>query len=460
MRRRLAGLRSATIVVAVSVLLAGISPAGSLTPAAAHTGGGGPRLELSARRVMVDQRFGITVRGLEPGVLVQLDLVLERADASTWASRAVFRADRRGRVDVATMAPVEGDYQGTDAMGLIWSARRQPQPPASELEDWTDLVRVRASVGGQEIGAADVVRYYLRPGSRATPVRERGLVGTLFEPGGPHRPRPAHGSRGGRRPTVIVVGGSEGGLASAETRAALLASHGMNALALAYFDPTGALASDLPTQLSLIPLEYFSTAIDWLQDQPAVEDERIGILGASKGGELALLLASRHPELRAVVAYVPSSVVWAGLGAAEDPSGYFTSSWSEGGEPVPFLGYDFGGVPDFYTGALDDQAAVARAAIPVERANGPVLLVSGTDDRLWPSTRMADQVLARLEGHGHPFPDRHLAYEGAGHGITFPYQPTPDVAAGGLPLGGTPAATARAARDHWPRVLRFLHRTL
>src|SRR5688572_18837771 len=41
--------------------------------------------------------------------------------------------------------------------------------------------------------------------------------------------------------------------------------------------------------------------------------EQIGIAGVSKGGELALLLASEDPRIRAVLAFVPSSVVWQSL---------------------------------------------------------------------------------------------------------------------------------------------------
>jgi dienelactone hydrolase len=424
-------------------------PTGAATPAAAADS---PRLELSARRVMVDQPVGIVVRGLAPDQTVRLDLVLERWDATTWTSWAVFRADRRGRVDLATTAPLDGDYQGVDPMGLLWSAQQQQASglDAAGPEEWTDVVRVSASIEDREVASGDLVRYYLRPGTRATPVRERGLVGTIFEP-----------RRHGRRASVIVLGGSEGGLASAEVRAALLASHGFNALALAYFDPTDSLGGGLPDHLSLIPLEYFDTAIDWLGERRSVDANRVGVVGASKGAELALLLASRDPQLKAVVAYAPSSVVWAGLGTPSDSSGYFTSSWSENGEPVTFLPYDFGGdQDDFYTGALADRDAAARAAIPAERINGPVMLVSGTDDQLWPSTYMADQVMARLREHGHRYTDRHLAYDGAGHAITFPYQPTIQVASGGLQLGGNPADTARAARDHWPRALRFLDRAL
>ncbi|RPJ54618.1 MAG: hypothetical protein EHM23_28545 [Acidobacteria bacterium] len=44
--------------------------------------------------------------------------------------------------------------------------------------------------------------------------------------------------------------------------------------------------------------------------------------------------------------------------------------------------------------SLDNKEAVEKAVIPGEKINGPVLLVSGKDDRLWPSSAMVDMVIA------------------------------------------------------------------
>ena len=49
---------------------------------------------------------------------------------------------------------------------------------------------------------------------------------------------------------------------------------------------------------------------------------------------------------------------------------------------------------------------VAAASIAVEKINGPVMVISGTDDQLWPSTRFSEMVIERLEAHDHPFPYR------------------------------------------------------
>lgn len=223
-----------------------------------------------------------------------------------------------------------------------------------------------------------------------------------------------------------------------------LASRGYVVLALAYFAERG-----LPASLSYIPLEYFATALDWLATQPAVDPERIGILGISRGAELALLLGSMMPRLHAVVAYMPSSVVISGC-----CSGRGEPAWTIGGRPVAYV-------------TPRDFAARARAAIHVEQINGAVLLISGTDDEVWPSARMSGEIMDRLRRNQFAHPFVHLSYERAGHGIGRPFTSTVDVnnvrrplTGRSMRLGGTPAGTAHARADSWPKVIAFLDENL
>src|SRR5262249_22942486 len=150
-----------------------------------------------------------------------------------------------------------------------------------------------------------------------------------------------------------------------ETDAGLLASHGYVTFALAYFRAEG-----LPKQLSAIPLEYLKKGIDWLAARDPVEGKRLGVVGASKGGELALLLASYFPGLKVVVARVPSHVVWFDLGS------FKRSGWTLAGKELPFVPQPNGAVTvffkspirfvDLYRPALEDKDLVEKARIPVE----------------------------------------------------------------------------------------------
>jgi dienelactone hydrolase len=425
-------------------------------------------LRVSPDPSLADEPVRIVVSGLKPGqaVVVKATMVESQpgvwggaagGQRRTWTSSVEFSADGEGVVDLGRLAPERGSYAGVDAMGLFWSMQNTKTEPIGCPADLLAPVSVKFEVeaAGTKIAETSVMRLFVAPGVKREEVRANGLVGVFFKPadGKPPGLRPA--------PGILVLGGSEGGLKSAELRGALLASHGYAALALAYFRAEG-----LPQQLAAIPLEYLKKAIDWLGANPSVDHSRLAVLGSSKGGELALLLGSRFPELKAVVAYVPSHVVWQAIGPG--------SSWTYEGRPLPFVPYKAGAggydpndwskpvnLRELYEGSLDNGPAVAAAAIPVERNNGPVLVISGKDDQVWPSSLMAEAVMRRLKEHKHRYGDAHLDYESAGHGIRSYYWPTTrPKEPGAFPLGGTAEGDARAQADSWPKVLKFIDKSL
>ena len=213
------------------------------------------------------------------------------------------------------------------------------------------------------------------------PVREGGLIGTLFLP-----------AASAPRAAVVSLGGAGGGLS--EGGAESFAREGFAALALAYFGLDG-----LPRELVEIPLEYFEGAIAWLKRRPMVDAGQVAVVGNSKGGELALLLGATFPrDVGAVVGYASSAVVWQAM--AFDREVYYggpRSPWAIRGEAVPFVPPARPGAAEmirmtealiedrpigtraFYERALRNEAAVAAAGVPVEEIDAPVLLISGTD---------------------------------------------------------------------------------
>jgi dienelactone hydrolase len=417
-----------------------------------------PVIHIKPETALVDEAISIRVTGLAPGQTAAIKATMIDRRGREWASRAVFTADRSGVIDVSRQAPTEGSYSRVDAMGLFWSMdavaaqATAASQPRSLLEPQT--VKFDLEADGKVIASAALKRLYTATDVKARDVRDKGLVGRFYEPAG-----------GGAHPAVLVLGGSEGGLQGSEPQAALLAAHGYSALALAYFGLEG-----LPKTLELIPLEYLKKGIDWLAAQSAVDRARLAVTGGSKGGELALVLGATFPELRAVVAYVPSGLVWQGIGQNGEGKG---SSWTYKGAELPyatpkvsqaFLSQDFSkaiNIGLLYAEGLKDKAAVEKAAIAVEKINGPVLLISGRDDQLWPSSLMSEMIIERLKKNNHRFRYEHLAYEGAGHAIGTSYLPTTRARSGGrLLMGGTPEGYARAQADSWPKVLRFLGESL
>src|SRR5262249_20676260 len=153
----------------------------------------------------------------------------------------------------------------------------------------------------------------------------------------------------------------------------------------------------------------------------------LAVWGESRGGELALLVGATFPEINAVIAWQPSGVIFWALGEAEPGDTRPRAAWTFRGQPLPYLqeqNSSMGEEPvaqpgspvaftPYYLSHLRDARAIERAAIPVENIRGPVLLVSGTDDQMWPSAELGDIAIRRLEAHRHPYPFRHLKYEGA-----------------------------------------------
>ena len=292
----------------------------------------------------------------------------------------------------------------------------------------------------------------LDPGIQTFQVREGGLVGTFYQP---RTPPPW--------PAVMAVGGSSPGIFGLP--GLMCAGEGIAALALAYFGVPG-----LPKTFERIPLEYFAKALSWLARRTDVRQDAIAVAGASRGGELALLLAATYPEFRAVVSWVGSGLVYGGVVSMSVAP---VAGWTREGRDLPFAGFVPGAVdmsarpvtltPGFLAG-LDDAEAVAAAEIPVERINGPVLLVSGTDDGVWPATTLSEFAVRRLRAHGHPHAVEHLVYEGAGHiigppipGLTFNITHAVHPIIGlDFAFGGTPALNTAASLDSWPRIVSFL----
>lgn len=145
------------------------------------------------------------------------------------------------------------------------------------------------------------------------------------------------------------------------SEARTLAEHGYAALQLTYF-----LAPGLPTAIYLTPMEYFKTAIDWLRAQPSVDPNRIGIVGTSIGGMSALMVAAHDPELKVVVAAVPSRVIWSTFGSSP------TSMFSLAGQPLPFVPYGQRGGNRLVEGYDDGLNSLAHtdAISRVEQTNG------------------------------------------------------------------------------------------
>lgn len=288
----------------------------------------------------------------------------------------------------------------------------------------------------------------IAPGVTGQRVDKNGIFANYF---------PSHVP--GRKPGILLLGGSEGGLARDLLRQAeLLQRGGYNVLHLAYHNAPGK-----PVNLSEVPLEDFARGLAWLRTRPEVDAGSIAIIGYSKGAEAALLTATRDPAIKAVVLGMPSSVAWDGLDGLSILFGLH-SSWSEDGKPVPSLGYGFynsaRGLYGVFEDGLKERDKHPATIIPVERVRARILLVCGEKDSLWPACPMAEQIVARAAAKAGPKIEL-LRYAEAGHGTMGAPAPAsdPDIIKFAK-LGGTASANADARAASWPRIMTFLAENL
>jgi dienelactone hydrolase len=403
-------------------------------------------------KTLADEPFTVALSGLTSGGNVTIEVRLENCLGATWRGTFSATADMAGVLDLATVALT--GFVEPDPTALLWALEPEGEPDraATSAADVRGVLTIRE--GGLTVAEYEFVRVFRDRGVTCTELAEP-LAGALYLPAG-----------SGPHPAVITVSGSGGGIAREE--AALLASRGFACLALAYFNYPGR-----PPELVDQPLEYFGYALEWLAAQPQIRADSIAVKGNSRGGELSLLLGSTYSAVRAVVAVVPSGYIW---GAAR-------AGWSDGAAWT-WQGTALPRVPTAEDSEADQEAdltsdgairltpgfraalahaapqELADAAIQVERTNGPILILCGETDDMWPSIELTDVVLERASKASFPHPVRRLAFPDAGHLITLPYLP---VRTSGLhPLGGrfayggTQAGTAAARAAAWREMLAFL----
>ena len=420
---------------------------------------GKPNLQIDLESSLIDRSVCIRVTGLTSGQKVTLRFQRASFGGSTkyfLESYGTYVADEEGIVDLQKAVPIEGTYEGVDGMGLFWSMQVQRTEESSE-EVFTKLqpqsVTILLECDGKVIDTKVITRKWIGDDIMRTPVNEKGVVGTFF-----------HAANSNPRPTIIVVGGSEGGIY--EFPASLLASHGFNVLALGYWG-----VAPLPKQLIEIPLEYIENAIHWLQSRPDVEKGWLGIHGTSKGGELALLAAAHFEDIKAVVSLSGSPVVFCGIVPWTEQK-ELPPSWTYKGKAIPFARPDnsveisnrclamrkAGENPLrlWYDYLSSDPQITEQATIPLEKIDGSVLLISGADDACWDSVKFNEKAIERLRKCNFNNEYTHLVYKGAGHEVGIPFI---SVAANQF-TGGTKYETAQASKDSWQKTINFFWRSV
>jgi dienelactone hydrolase len=397
-------------------------------------------------------------------IVVSAERVLrsfESGKQSLYRSEATFVVPASGALDLATAKPTGGSYKKADPRGLFWSMSPTGDAPADRA---LNEVRLTVSSEGKALTNATINFINGLPDLKTETVDR--FPGAIF----------VNSTAPGKRPVVILLGGSEGGSAVKNRGAPPLASRGFAVLTLPYYSPPSWPAQkaehpELPAAFADIAIERLNEAREWLKKRDDIDATRIALHGTSKGAEFVLLAGVHLQWPTAIVAVVPTDVVWEGWGPNIEPGK--RSSFSFNGKPFPFVPYeDFGQeFLGFQTnepvrirrpqdkGRASHPQAAAAARIPVEKIKAPVMVIAGQEDQIWNSAMMAHNIAERRAEA--KLDTVSLIYTDAGHWIGGSgYGPTTQFDAEPMKSGGTPEGNAFAQADAWPKTIAFLKRTL
>jgi dienelactone hydrolase len=382
-----------------------------------------------------DEPTAITVSGLPTGATTQVDVTSTDAAGEHWSSHATYAAGADGTLDTATASSTGGSYLGVSPTGSITSMRTDDAAARPNLTYRAPTTGPSTFSVAVHADGVDVTSTFTRtfvPDPLVVhqlSLQRDHVYGTYVAPATPS----------GTQPAVLLLGGSDGGVASLPLAQAF-AARGIPALAIAYFGAPG-----LPKQLADVPLEYFGTAVRWLDRQPGVDPQRVWLAGGSYGSEAALLVGARYPDLvHGVLSLSGGSTVTCSVSPGTSIDACDRSPFTSGGRPVAFTRQFDNPQP------TDEEAAI----IPVERIRGPVVAVCGGADNEWDACRLSQAALDRRKEHGTGAGDLLLAYPDAGHFVNFllAWRPvnTPD---GSKDAGATSQSDPDADADAWPKVL-------
>jgi dienelactone hydrolase len=416
-------------------------------------------IAFSANPAPLWERVSITLLGLKPFRGVTLTAETVDYFGRLYRSQARFDPGSGDTLCLDTAPSLEGTYTGIDPIGIFWSQILVDEPERL-LANSDDPIytRFKAEQDGIVVEAV-LKRLLIAPDVTVEKVRSYGLVAEYY--------RPAAVSAGEKGiSTIIVFGGSDGGINSGRYLARFLSGQGFGALALAYFGLPG-----LDKDLVRIPVEIIEDAVRYVKSRPDTDGEKIGISGISRGGELTLLAASLIPDIKAAAALTPSSILW----ESEDVFNKAPSfTWR--GKDLPWVMCDFSSLYDkirnhepfacdfVYAEAMKKTGECEKAMIHVENINGPVLMVSGKADKVWPAYELCVLAEARLKTFNFRHPYKHVWSEDVGHGVfTMGYLPTNNssVPSPALTLirGGKPKENAYGQEKTRKELVEFFRNT-
>ena len=188
------------------------------------------------------------------------------------------------------------------------------------------------------------------------------------------------------------------------------------------------------------PLERIEKAIEWLKNNG---NKKIGIVGGSTTGTLALTAASYFPDITLTMAMTSSDFIWQGFeqgkkdGCREWPV-EGESLFSYSGKPLPYMPFCYKH-PEYWqvvksetkeSGNMIDSKKIFDDSeeahpitedefIKIENIKGKLLMIGAEDDCLWNAAKYVKRAEKRLSEKSHDCDAEFVTYKHGSH-FVFP----------------------------------------
>ena len=170
-----------------------------------------------------------------------------------------------------------------------------------------------------------------------------------------------------------------------------------------------------------LPLECIESVIKWLRARGI---RKVGTMGASTTGMLALAVAAYVSDISIAIACTPCDYIMQGFfqgkldGKIPEWPASGESTLTRGGKALPYAPYDLS-AQEYYDlsygkatkdagelnatkvfSHIEENGIPDEAKIPIERINGPVYVFGAQDDTLWPTAMYIRRMHERMKAHG------------------------------------------------------------
>lgn len=380
------------------------------------------KINVEHQEAFADEKVHIKVSELNPNSQLKAIMRMELpwCSGEEFSSYAIFTVNETGEVDFDQAKPVEGTYQHADSMGLVYSLQQSQSTGKNIAENISIEKPILMNLVFES--STEKKEIQLKRNFKAEDIVVKQIndsfIGQLFY------------RKNSNNKTILMLGGSDGQMESLALMAGPLASRGFNVLIVPYFGVNG-----LPENLEEVPLEYFEKIFRWMENNEIVSAKDIYLHGTSKGGELALLLASRYNQIKKVVAVEPHTYCFQALDGLM--SGKNVSSWSYQEKSIPFIAVDNNiffedqkkdiekgisfGFASTYKKSIEKANNREEARIKVENSEADILLICGKKDNIWNSFDACPKILKILKNHNYKHHAELLSYENMGHPMPIPY---------------------------------------